>query len=500
MFRCLLRRIAATLVFAAAIPNLAACASTSPKPAFKEVSALVEQRTGGRRLYWNNGTLEDTEVAKAIARMLEHEMSEDVAVQIALLNNRKLLGTYEELGIAQADVVQAGLLRNPTFGASVRLGDRQGPLPTETLGVTQDFLSVLTLAARKKIANRRLEATKLRVADAVLETARNTKVAYVHAQAAEQMVAMRRTILEAAEASIELARGQHEAGNLNDFELATQEGQYEAVRLELTRAETEAIEAREELNRELGLWGKQLGWRIRGRVAEIPTSEPPLESLETLAIDQRLDLAAAKLESSALEKSLAMTRGFRWLGGLDVGLTADRHGGEGGGWDFEPNASIELPIFDQRQAVIARLEAEVRQSHFRIRAIAVDIRSEVRALRARLTLSRGVLERYQKVLVPLQERIVTLAQEQYNAMLLGVFQLLQAKQAEINAYSAFIDAARSYWVARADLERAVGGRLPPPQGHPPAPSAPSGSPAPQKPSSPQQPQSPSSHEHHHGAS
>jgi len=495
MFRLSPRTWACIALF----PNLVACASTSAKPAFKEVSSVIEQRTGGRRLHWNNGTVEDGEVAKAIGRMLEHELTEDAAVQIALLNNRKLLAVYEELGIAQADVVQAGLLQNPVVSGSVRLGDRQGPLPTETLGITQDFLGLLTMPLRKKIANRKMDAAKARVGDAVLETARMARVAYVHAQSAEQMVSMRRTIVDAAQASIELTRAQHQAGNLNDLDLANQEGQYEAVQLELTRAETEAIESREELNRVLGLWGRQISWRIPGRMAEIPAAEPALDDLETVAIDQRLDLKAAKSESSALEKALTLAKDFRFLGGIEGNLTADRHGGEGGGWDFEPGAAIELPIFDQRQAVIARLEAEYKQSRFHVSEIAVDIRSEVRAVRARLTLNRGVVDRYRKTLVPLNERIVGLAQEQYDAMLIGVFQLLQAKQNEINAYSAFIEAVRAYWVARADLERAVGGRLPnaPSSSSKPAPPAQPSPPAQPPPSSP--PSQPS-HQHHHGAS
>ena len=73
--------------------------------------------------------------------------------------------------------------------------------------------------------------------------------------------------------------------------------------------------------------------------------------------------------------------------------------------------------------------------------------------------ARMTIEYYAKTLVPLRERIVTLSQEQYNAMLLGVYQLLQAKQNEINSYREYIEAVRDYWIARADLERAIGTRL-----------------------------------------
>ena len=53
-------------------------------------------------------------------------------------------------------------------------------------------------------------------------------------------------------------------------------------------------------------------------------------------------------------------------------------------------------------------------------------------------------------------------QLQYNGMFVGVFQLLQARRDQIDAAREYIEALRDYWTARANLERAVGGRLPAP--------------------------------------
>ncbi len=63
-------------------------------------------------------------------------------------------------------------------------------------------------------------------------------------------------------------------------------------------------------------------------------------------------------------------------------------------------------------------------------------------------------------MVPLRERVVALSQEQYDAMLIGAYQLLAVKTAETAAYRGYLEATRDYWLARVDLERAVGGRLP----------------------------------------
>ena len=73
---------------------------------------------------------------------------------------------------------------------------------------------------------------------------------------------------------------------------------------------------------------------------------------------------------------------------------------------------------------------------------------------------RDVVQRYVTVVVPLREQAVSLSQEQYGSMLLGAYQLLAAKQSEVDAYRELIEALRDYWVARADLERAIAGPIP----------------------------------------
>jgi cobalt-zinc-cadmium efflux system outer membrane protein len=133
--------------------------------------------------------------------------------------------------------------------------------------------------------------------------------------------------------------------------------------------------------------------------------------------------------------------------------------------------TLSLPIFDQGQASVARVRALRRQSEHRLDALAVEVRSQVRIARDRVVLSRKLADGYRSALVPLRERIVALSQQQYDAMLLGVYQLIAAKQNEVDAYREYIEAVRDYWVARSDLERAVGGRIGPPPVSAPAPAA-----------------------------
>ena len=112
---------------------LAGCASVSPKQDFDEVSKLNQER-GGNELHWDAGSPADDQVKTHVHALEEGVLTPDTAVEIALLRNEGLIATYEELGIAQAELVQAGLLRNPSFGARVRFPSGGGAIDTEFSG------------------------------------------------------------------------------------------------------------------------------------------------------------------------------------------------------------------------------------------------------------------------------------------------------------------------------------------------------------------------------
>ena len=443
--------------FAAAAVLLAGCASTSPAPAFKDVSQATRER-GTHPIRWNQNTVEDAEAAKAVDELLAKELSVDAAVQVAFLSNPRIRTTFEELSISQAELVQAGLLKNPVFSIGRTAWEGEHLSPNLFATVEQDFLDLVTMPMRKRVAATELEATKLEVGDAVLRLAAEVRSAYFMAQAAEQIAAMRRLINESAQASSELARRQYDAGNTNDLTLNSELGLASQTRLDFKRSEGEAAVAREHLNKLMGLWGRRTGWKMAARLPELPSAEVSLERLEATAIEKRLDVGAARRELQALDYATSLVKITRWTGVVNVSVEAGRLR-DSRRISFGPSVALEIPLFDQRQAAIARLEAFKRQAENHLQALAVEARSDVRASRVRVATARSIVEEYGKGLVPLRENIVRFSQQHYDAMLLGVFQLIQAKQSEFDAYREYIESLRDYWIARSDLERAVGTRL-----------------------------------------
>jgi outer membrane protein, heavy metal efflux system len=433
------------------------CASIQKERGHAEVAALVEERLG-RKTRWNQGMPEDAEVSRHLDALLKEDLTSDHAVEVALLNNPALQGTYEDLGVSQADMVQAGLLSNPTFEGSIGFPISGSGFSENEFSLVQNFVELFTLPLRKRVAQEQFVADTLRVAHEALTTAAEVRKAFLEVQALQQLVELRRMALRAAEAAADLSARLREAGNITELELASEQAAAEGARLELAEDELALVEAREHLNRLMGLWGPRTQWTLSEKLPELPAREAPLERLESLAIRQRLDIDAARKQAALLWNALELARGTRFFGRVEVGVHTHRDAD--GPRLFGPTLTLELPIFDQRQALIARLEAQHRQGERRLAELSVNARSEVRVARVRLLSLRLVADRYRRVVLPLREKVVEQSQLQYNAMQLGLFQLLTARREQVEAYRGYIEAVRDYWMARADLERLVGGRLP----------------------------------------
>jgi cobalt-zinc-cadmium efflux system outer membrane protein len=437
------------------ITGLAGCASVSAERGHDQVARLVEQRIG-KRTQWDKGPPDDARVADWLRAQLALSLGRDRAIEIALVNNPDLQVTYEELGVSQADMVQAGLLSNPTLGADLGF-DASGRAAEVRLSLVQDFLSLFVLPLRRRIAREQFEADVVRVGHRALEVAAEVSKEFTALQASAALLAYRRTLVEITDAALDLASRQLAAGNIGELTHATEKAAHEQAKLDLAREDLAMLEHRETINRLLGLWGATTAWTLAEQLPGLPDAEPRLEHLESLAIRQRLAVDSARRQAVLMGKAVDLARTSRLFGRIEIGI--DAHRDPDGPRVLGPNLSLELPLFDQRQAYIARLEAERRQQERRLAALAIDARSEVRLAQGRLMANRRVAAHYRDVVLPGRKQILDLTQLHYNGMLTSLYQLLAAKREEVEAQRGYLEALRDYWIARADLERAVAGRL-----------------------------------------
>jgi cobalt-zinc-cadmium efflux system outer membrane protein len=246
---------------------------------------------------------------------------------------------------------------------------------------------------------------------------------------------------------------------------------------------------RERVNRLLGLWGKQTSWKAEEGLPELPEKELPLENLESLAVSQRLDLAASRNQAQTIATAWQLKSTTRFLPGVTVGVDTERD--TSGQRVTGPTLSLEIPLFDQGQPALAKLAAQYRQAQRSFEALAVNVRSEVREARDALIAARDAAEYYEKVLLPQRQRVLRETLLHYNAMQKGNYELLAAKEREQIAERGYVEALRDYWIARAELEKVVGGKLSesPTQTSSPKTPMPSSGKKPEQKSEPQ-------HEHH----
>jgi cobalt-zinc-cadmium efflux system outer membrane protein len=438
--------------------TLPAASAREKEETFQGVQQSVQECTG-KTVRWEEDQAAHEQAVQDVRQLLRKPLTVETAVQIALLNNRSLQATFEEIGLSAADLIEAATIPNPKIDLAIRFPDKPPSGTYIDYGAALDFLSIIMIPLKKRVAKDQLQAVALRVADETLELVSQVKGAFYSLQASQQLLKRFQLIADTSAASLDLAQRQHEAGNITDLAMAQQQASYSRSRLDIATTEAEIRRNREKLDRLLGLWGADTDWQIAGELPEVPSSEVPMRSLERLAISQRLDLQADYLHFTSQVKNLGLTKAFRLLGALDFGIESERE------TDSQtrtgPTFAIELPIFNQGQARIARGEAALRQSQDRFEALAVDIRSQIRELRDELASKREIARFYKDELLPGQRRILNESLINYNAMAIGNFELFTTKAEEARTEREYIEAVRDYWMTRAELERAVGGNLTP---------------------------------------
>ena len=260
------------------------CGKVNPRPALADVNDIVRGRSG-HSVDWAEDPAEFERRREAVAALIQEPLTTETAVQIGVLNNRGLQAELEEISIAQADLVQAGLVSNPSFGLGIQFAHSSEHVDKQEFSLTQDLLDFVLLSPRKKIAVNELERTKFSVATELLDFIAQVKRAFYSLQSSVQLANRLKLILEINEAGADLAQKQFEGGTLNELDLANQQALYQETRASLAQAEIQIRLNREQVNRLLGLWGDLLKWKIveqlppsRRKICPCPNGRPSLSS------------------------------------------------------------------------------------------------------------------------------------------------------------------------------------------------------------------------------
>ncbi|WP_343731699.1 TolC family protein [Duganella sp.] len=425
---------------------LAGCASLSDDRGLNEVSTLTQSRVG-QAVQFN----QQPDAAR-VEQLLAQPLTADAAVQLALLNNPSLKASFAELGVAEADFVQAGRLRNPSFSFSRVRGGGETEIDR---GVMFDLAGLLTLPARTRIEKGRYEQAKLLAASQAVQLAADTRRAYFMAVAAAQSAAFAEQVRGAAEAGAQLAERMSKAGNWSKLDEARERAFCQDAITQLKRTQHEATASRERLIRLLGLQGTEQKLALPDRLPELPAQPRDMQDAEATALSQRLDVLMARRDSEATASALGLTKATAFVNVLDAGYANKSTTGLPRENGYE--VALELPIFDWGGAKVARAEALYMQSVHRTANVAVRARSEVREAYSAYRSTYDIARHYRDEVVPLRKKISDEVLLRYNGMLASVFELLADSREQLNSVNTAIETQRDFWIADTTLQHAVHG-------------------------------------------
>lgn len=406
---------------------LAGCATVDPSPDYDRARELTSETVAVEPAIVS-GPQEEQKTGELIQSRLEGGLSSKEAVEIALMNNNKLEAAFYEIGVSRADLVQSGLLANPSLGAVLRYPE-DGSDPTVEARLALNLIDIWHRPARKRAQELRLESTILQVAHDAAQLTASTKSAYIAAVAARQSREIEQMNLDSTEELLEITIARQYAGATTEAATNTARAEYLEQEAVLRSAGLVEIETKVQLAGFLGLEISPDDLELTGLFSVPADLQFDLANLNAIAESNRLDLWAAKENVRANEAAISLEKRllFRDIQGS---VEIETRGGE---YEIGPGIDLELPLFDQNRAQISRARMRHLQAVSLFEDLQLTARQQVRIAYERLLTTLETERSYRTSIVPLRESSLELARESFRAGKSGFLGVLEAQKRLLKA-------------------------------------------------------------------
>ena len=430
-----------------------------PLAGFQTVSARTASVAGKETVWVQSNAQAKALVDRVTGLVRGKSIGPDVAVQVALLNNKGLQAAYADIGMSSADLWQESLLVNPRVSVGV-MGINAGR--TVETAVVSNILALITRPRRMAVADTRFRQAQLRAAEATLRLAADTRRAWIEAVAAWERVAYLNRAQAAADAASALAEKLGQTGAFTKTGQAREHVFYAELAGQTAEARLQARMAKEALTRLMGLWGYDVDYQVPNALPSLPSNPLARKDIEAQALRNRVDLDIAKLELEALALSYGLTEATRYVSDLELVTGAEIEREEEDGETETKvllNAELEfvIPIFDSGQARMRKAELAYMQAANLLAERAVNVRSEARSAYDGYRSTLDIARHYRANVVPLRTTIEDESLLTYNGMITNTFELLADTRAKINSIMLSLNAKRQFWLADVNLGTAVHG-------------------------------------------
>jgi outer membrane protein TolC len=438
-----------------ALMSFSGCASVGTEREWARLKINLRERTG-QDVNWEQSEAAAAGIREQVEAILAGGLGREEAVQIALLNNRELQSRFEDIGIYKADLIQAGLFRNPRLSAIFRIPYHGGGVNTEIDGILP-LSDLWQMPFRKKVASLRLEIGLKRIEQQAVETVWHAGKAYDSVyyltQAGKDTQALFKQFKDI---KGEVVR-RRDFGFSRVLDVYLAQVMETEAEMALYRIQSELVVARAHLDRVLGLKPGQSGYELsKGSDREIPAI-PDKEQAFGFALEHRPDIQMLRLKIREAEKKLKLEK-WRILRELEAGGFYERE--VEGDEVFGPGVDIQFPVFDQNQAQIARARFVIQKSKKRLQALKGKIREEIIRDLERIRLGEKRVRLLGDKVIPIREKALQYAGHWVQAMQLNRLHLLEAQKGMLQGRLDYARAQMELHHAVGDLAHHLGGRLP----------------------------------------
>jgi outer membrane protein TolC len=393
-----------------------------------------------------------------VAELLKSPLTQQTAVQLAVINSPALQTLLAERWGEMAQAAQVGRIANPILTL-----ERLRFLDELEFGRILAFglLDLVTLPQRNKIATARIAQAELQITSDVVGLISQVRMAWVASVAASESLMYAKQVYESAQASAELAKRMQSVGNFNRLQRARQQAFYADAAAQLLNSQQTATSSRENLIRLLGLKDSQISaLQLPERLPDLPESFLTPQAVSQALTAQRLDVRMAQSQLDAASKSQGLTL-LTSFTDIELGVRRDTVKDTALGTSETRKGyelGIRLPIFDLGDAQRASMNAATLAAANRMEAAVISAGSDLRESYAAYRTAYELSRHYRDEVLPLSKVISEENGKRYNGMFIGVFELLADHRSQINTVKAAIAAQQQFWLADAALQATLLGK------------------------------------------
>ncbi|WP_262695215.1 TolC family protein [Kordiimonas aquimaris] len=385
------------------------------------------------------------------AAPLSGTLTYDQVIKTALQHNPSLQAYMEDLNIASADELQAGLLINPTFqGEFVFNGNGMRPLLDFMLAL--DVGHILTRNQRVKAAVNERKNMQANVTRAIITTITSAQSNLLRLWRAEAMLRLYNEQLIIAEAGAKTVQLLHDAGNVTDGMLAEYMGVLDITLVQKTQAQLLVLNAREAL---ASSTGTPLSTNVSASTNIIDTSfDMNSDTFIKGAIEANLKLNGERQKLKALGARFKLAKISAWLEHLELEAVYEREE-DGAGEGF--SVTVPVPIFDWGQVRTGRAQAMLDATSYRYKAYYIYIRNRADVMHQYIVSLKAASARMTENYINNADNAYAFDQSQLNAMQIGPLMLLRARRELTQKQMQTIDIQYQFSMATLDANAMIAG-------------------------------------------